>query len=688
MEIDIKSNSQTRIYERANSVVFLKTKERFGGLSNMAGGFPLRMNGIPIRTSEALYQACRFPHLPDVQRLIIEQRSPMTAKMRGKPHPSRPDWEAVRVKIMRWCLRVKLAQNWKAFGDLLLKTGDQPIVEQSRRDDFWGAKVMDDGSLVGMNVLGRLLMELREQLKADTGERLKIVEPLLIPDFLLFQQPIRKVYDGEYHDTPETAAPTIADPSPLSVLDQPVTHKNCVDIQHTAPSKQETKKGLQPYPTYKPSGVEWLGEVPEHWEVRRLKYLLYERDIRSIDGTEQLLRVSQYTGVTERKNEYGTDKPDTRAASLVNYKCVSPNELVVNIMLAWNGSMGISRFQGIVSPAYCVYRFNNIAVSWYFHNLLRSPRYKARIKAVSTGVVESRLRLYTDDLYRLDGLLPPLPEQTAIVRYLDYFDRRIRRYIDAKQKLIKLLEEQKQVVIHRAVTRGLDPDVPLKPSGVEWLGEVPKHWGVWKLKAISSREQNGATPPTDEPEYYSNGGVPWYSPPSLSFQIEIGKPARYVSHRAVDEGKVRVISPPALAVLVIGNVGRCALLHQIGTTNQQITCFELIEKVCDPRFIVYQFRFAESSLIASASSATIAILNSTVLRSTRLTLPPLPEQTAIVKYLDKTTADLDTAITRACRGIDLLQEYRTRLIADVVTGKLDVRESAAALPDESVPLSG
>ncbi len=232
---------------------------------------------------------------------------------------------------------------------------------------------------------------------------------------------------------------------------------------------------LKPYPAMKNSGVSWLGEVPEHWDVRRLKYLLREADVRSADGTEQLLCVSQYTGVTERKRTDGLDGPDTRAASLIGYKRVRPDELVINIMLAWNGSMGVSRYWGIVSPAYCVYRFGASANPRYFHYLLRSPAYKARIKAVSTGVVESRLRLYTDNLHRLEALLPPLPEQAAIVRFLDHVDRRIRRYVRAKQRLIKLLEEQKQAIIHRAVTRGLDPNVRLKPSGINWLGDVAEH---------------------------------------------------------------------------------------------------------------------------------------------------------------------------------------------------------------------
>jgi ribA/ribD-fused uncharacterized protein len=186
---------ESREYDRQNSVVFRRTAEKYGGLSNMAPGFPLHVNGVRIRTSEALYQACRFPHLPDVQRLIIDEGSPMAAKMRSKPFrdQSRPDWDAVRVKVMRWCLRVKLAQNWDNFGSLLKRTGNQPIVEESKKDDFWGAHPLEDGGLAGANVLGRLLMELRREFLATDSDALRHVAPLSIPEFLLYGDPIRSI---------------------------------------------------------------------------------------------------------------------------------------------------------------------------------------------------------------------------------------------------------------------------------------------------------------------------------------------------------------------------------------------------------------------------------------------------------------------------------------------------------------
>lgn len=188
-------NSGMRIYTPATCAVFRTTRDEFGGYHNMAGGYPLIVNDIPIRTSEALYQACRFPHLIEIQKIIIAQKSPMTAKMKGKPHreKSRPDWDNVMVNIMRWCLRVKLALNFEKFSSLLLLSQRRQIVEHSRKDDYWGAKMTEDGKLVGKNVMGRLTMELREDVRNKPAEEFLIVEPLDIPDFLLFGKPIRRV---------------------------------------------------------------------------------------------------------------------------------------------------------------------------------------------------------------------------------------------------------------------------------------------------------------------------------------------------------------------------------------------------------------------------------------------------------------------------------------------------------------
>ncbi|NLM00402.1 MAG: NADAR family protein [Treponema sp.] len=178
------------------------TKELYGGLSNMASGFPLKVNGVEILTSEALYQACRFPHLPEVQEKIIKEKSPMSAKMVSKPHRinSRPDWDDVRIKIMRWCLRVKLAQNFFEFGKLLESTFDKPIVEDSSKDDFWGAirDKQDENILIGTNALGRLLMELRQFYNEKRySYEMFVVEPLNISNFTLLGQKIDTIDERE-----------------------------------------------------------------------------------------------------------------------------------------------------------------------------------------------------------------------------------------------------------------------------------------------------------------------------------------------------------------------------------------------------------------------------------------------------------------------------------------------------------
>ena len=198
-----------RTYHRAESVVFRKTNEKFGGLSNMAPGFPLRVSGFRIRTSEALYQACRFPHMPEVQRIILRESSPMTAKMRSKPFRkySREDWDDVRVPIMRWCLRVKLACNWEEFSQLLKETDDRAIVEESRKDAFWGAKPLEEGALEGCNVLGRLLMELRHTVRWSPS-KLRQVLPPNVSDFVLLGEPLAIV---------EAQSPACSDAAPSPV---------------------------------------------------------------------------------------------------------------------------------------------------------------------------------------------------------------------------------------------------------------------------------------------------------------------------------------------------------------------------------------------------------------------------------------------------------------------------------------
>jgi len=190
----------SRIYSFPDSIVLRKTKDGFGGLSNMAAGFSLNINDIIIPTAEHLYQACRFPHHPQVQLDIINEPSPMTAKWisRKNIEHTRKDWDPVRFKIMQWVLEVKLSQNWETFGSLLMATEDKPIVEEAPRDKIWGA-VRDGDTLTGTNALGRLLMLVREKY-VKTGQYKRCVAPVDIPDFLLLGHPIGLVCNDNYHE--------------------------------------------------------------------------------------------------------------------------------------------------------------------------------------------------------------------------------------------------------------------------------------------------------------------------------------------------------------------------------------------------------------------------------------------------------------------------------------------------------
>jgi type I restriction enzyme, S subunit len=440
---------------------------------------------------------------------------------------------------------------------------------------------------------------------------------------------------------------------------------------------------LKPYPEYKESGLQWLGKLPRQWTTRRVKYLLREVDLRSATGREQLLRVSQYTGVTKRKSLNGTAEPDSRAASLIGYKIVGINDLVINIMLAWNGSLGVSRYEGIASPAYCVYRFNEDALPWYYHELLRLPAYKRRIKIASTGVVESRLRLYSDDLGCIEAILPPPSEQAAIVRFSDWASSRLDRAIRAKRKVIALLNEQKQAIIQRAVTRGLESSVPFKPSGIPWLADIPEHWEVRRVKQVTRILRGKFTHrPRNDPSLY-DGRYPFIQ---TGVVAQAHKFIKSYSQTLNEKGlAVSKLFPNGTLVMTIAaNIGEVAFLTFDACFPDSIVGFIPSVNV-DRDFLYFVFCCMKSELLQEAPVNTQGNLNVERIGAMGLPLPPKKEQIEITKHTEAKIALFDTTISHLEREIDLLSEYKTRLVAYVVTGKLDVREVAAKLPEEAAP---
>jgi len=437
---------------------------------------------------------------------------------------------------------------------------------------------------------------------------------------------------------------------------------------------------LKPYPEYTDTGEPWLGAAPSHWRMRRAKYVLREIDNRWTERTGTLLSVSQYTGITKRRLREGSDEPATRSATLEGYKVIAVDDLAVNIMLAWNGSLGVSPFDGVVSPAYCVYRFRSGAPQ-FFHHLLRSPDYRSEIKRRSRGVVESRLRLYSDDLFRMPLLVPPPAEQAGIVRFLGAVDRKVNRFIRAKRRLIEVLTEQKQAIITQAVTKGLNPSAPLKPSGIDWLGEMPAHWQELPLKRLVYIDNSGSY--GEDPEL---GEV--VLPVATTAQInrdgrfDVNRmPRRGFSARDADRyscraGEILVVKSSGSIFNVIS--GKAGLVFP-DTPPFVFSNFLLRLRPArgqvDSHYLFYFLicNVTRNRVYRMVAGTTYPNLRVDDYSSALIPVPPVSEQTAIVREVQLRLAGVESVIARVLREIDLIREYRTRLVADVVTGKVDVR---------------
>ena len=230
---------------------------------------------------------------------------------------------------------------------------------------------------------------------------------------------------------------------------------------------------------YKDSGIEWIGRIPSNWETERMKALFSERNERDCQG-KTLLSVSQYFGIRPKSE---TDLADSHIAeSYDDYKEVHKGDFVMNIMLAWNGSYAVSDYDGIVSPAYCVFKFRKDCCKKYFHYLLRTDGYPSAFKTMSRGVIDSRLRLYPEQFYTFPVVIPPPAEQLTIASYLDKKCAEIDSLVELQEQMIAQLTDYKQSVITEAVTKGLNPEAELVPSEIEWIGDVPKRWKVCRIK--------------------------------------------------------------------------------------------------------------------------------------------------------------------------------------------------------------
>lgn len=446
---------------------------------------------------------------------------------------------------------------------------------------------------------------------------------------------------------------------------------------------------LKPYANYKDSGLPWLGQVPKHWEVRRIKTALQEIDRRSSDGLEPLLSLRMQAGLVDHHALGGRPIPPS---ALIGYKRVLPGEIVMNRMRASLGLFAAATSEGLVSPDYAIFRPVGQVNVAYAVQLFRTPAMAAVFRLESTGLGTGEsgfLRLYSDQFGRLAIPIPPASEQAAIMRFLDWATSRLERAIRAKRKVISLLTEQQQAVIHRAVTRGLDPEVELRPSGIPWLGDIPQHWELRRLRQVASMKPSKSE---SEDVLRKNGTVTFLP------MERVGTGGTVDSSETVQAASVwNGFTYFRRGDVIVAKITPCfengkgAFLEKlptdIGFGSTEFHVMRPSPQLLGAylRLMTSSKQFLQNGTNSMTGSAGQQRVPTDFVKNYWITLPPVAEQRAILDSVNGDGAKVNAVISRLQREIDLLREYRSRLVADAVTGKLDVRGAAARLPYETLP---
>ena len=431
---------------------------------------------------------------------------------------------------------------------------------------------------------------------------------------------------------------------------------------------------LKPYPEYKNSGAPWLGGIPEHWSCLPNRAIFREiKDQGHVN--EPLLSVTIGRGIIRQADLLAdSSKRDSSNLDKSKYKLVTPGDIAYNKMRAWQGAIGVSRHRGIVSPAYIVVRTYLSHNPNYFHFLLRTPGFTTEAERWSYGITSDQWSLRPEHFKMIYCCVPSLEEQDIIVRFLRQLDRQIDRFIRNKERLIELLQEQKQAIINRAVTRGIDPDVRLKPSGIEWLGDVPEHWEVHRNGALFRERVESGDPSLPILVVSLNTGVT-----VETFETE--KPKRLIEdmtkYKRAYQGDIayNMMRMWQGAVGVAPTNGLVSPAYVVATPMRKLSS----------QYFSYLFRTRD--YMQEVEKYSYGIVSDRLrlywirFKNIYSPVPSFEEQTEIVNFIGKKTQCIGTAIRRTRRQIDLISEYRTRLIADVVTGKVDVR----GIPVEDVP---
>lgn len=391
------------------------------------------------------------------------------------------------------------------------------------------------------------------------------------------------------------------------------------------------------YDKYKDSGIAWIGEIPEHWEVCSIKQIMKNKSIKGFPN-ETVLSLYRDFGIIPKDSR--DDNHNVTSEDTSNYKLVENGDFVINKMKAWQGSMAISDFKGIISPAYYICKiFSPKVVRKYIHYLLRDESYKAEYMRLSTGMRIGQWDLNIDDFLQINTILPLLSEQQSIATYLDQKCGEIDELITMQEEMITKLQSYKQSVITEAVTKGLDKNVPLKDSGIEWIGKIPEHWKVKRLKFSCNVFGRIGFRGYKSDDLVSEGNGAITLSPSNMKDMKMDYTNRtYLSWKKYYESPEIMISKNDILMVKTGSTyGKCSFVDDIPmecTINPQIVVFKQHKDY--PKFLAYSFQtkatraFVETSVVGG----TIPTIAQEKIMNYFFAFPPLSEQQSIANYLD------------------------------------------------------
>jgi type I restriction enzyme S subunit len=431
---------------------------------------------------------------------------------------------------------------------------------------------------------------------------------------------------------------------------------------------------FKPYPAYKDSGVEWLGEIPAHWQVKRLKYVAAARisklEVKPDDAVYVgLEHVESWTGRLLLGNQ-----PETVDSVVGSFRA---GDVLFGKLRPYLAKVARPDFDGVFTSEILPLRpVPECSQSYVMYELLNAP-YIRWLDSLTYGTKMPRVS--PDQVASSFVGLSPLPEQRAIAAFLDRETARIDALVAKKERLIELLQEQRTALITRAVTKGLDPTVPMKDSGVEWLGQIPAHWEVKRIKFIA-QVGSGSTPNRDNAEYWG-GEYPWLNS-SVVNHHEVTEAADFVTALALAECHLPRVLPPAVLVGITDEGrtrGMATVLRVEATLSQHLAFIRLTSAYRDVEYIRYVFHSPYQFLRdeSGGGGSTKGALTCEQLGNMAIPFPPAAEQRAIAAFLDRETARIDALIAKVREAIERLKELRTALISAAVTGKIDVREEVA-----------